>query len=407
MSRQKPLYTKKALNQWTDEVAQAFPHLSQPQAAGLATWSFAMVLARSCALTAVAFFLAKLLRHNYHAVRQRLREFYQEADAKKGEQRRDFEVTACFAPLLRWVLRDWQGRQLALALDASSLGSLFVVLCISVVYRGGAIPVAWAILPAAVKGSWKEPWLKLLAQFHGLVPDGWTVVALADRGLYAKWLFEGICKLGWHPLLRINQGGKFRPQGWVKFVPLTSLVSHVGARWRQRGTAFATTAARLDCTLLGFWGEGHEEAWLVLTDLAPEMSDASWYGLRSWIEQFFKDCKRGGWQWQKTRMKDPARAARLWLALAVATLWLVRVGGEDEVADWGPLPELQVVAGYCRPQAHRWRLVSVFARGWVVIVVALLHHSRLPRGCLLPEPWPVVPQLAGPDQGQAEAKRVA
>ena len=27
----------------------------------------------------------------------------------------------------------------------------------------------------------------------------------------------------------------------------------------------------------------------------------------------------GGWQWQRTRMTDPARAARLWLAVAVAT----------------------------------------------------------------------------------------
>jgi hypothetical protein len=67
----------------------------------------------------------------------------------------------------------------------------------------------------------------------------------------------------------------------------------------------------------------------VLTDLAPELSDASWYGLRSWIEQFFKDGKRGGWQWQRTRMTEAARAERLWLGLAVATLWLVRVGGMD------------------------------------------------------------------------------
>jgi hypothetical protein len=29
--------------------------------------------------------------------------------------------------------------------------------------------------------------------------------------------------------------------------------------------------------------------------------------------------ERGGWQWQYTRMEDPARAERLWLALALAT----------------------------------------------------------------------------------------
>jgi hypothetical protein len=387
-------------------VSTAFPELSKPQAVGLATWSFGMILARSCARSAVAFFLAKLLGGKFLTVRQRLREFYQEATAKKGDHRRDLDVSACFGSLLRWVLRDWQGRQLAVALDASTLGSLFTVRCVSVVYRGCAIPVAWKIVPATSKGSWKEPWLALLEQFRGIVPADWTVVVLADRSLYAKWLFEGIRKLNWHPLLRINQGGKFRPEGWVHFVPLASLVPHLGARWRGRGTAFATPAAQLSCTLLACWGEGHEEAWLVLTDLAPEQSDASWYGLRSWIEQFFKDGKRGGWQWQRTRMTDPARAERLGLGLAVATLWLVRVGGVDDVADSGPLPELAVVTEGGSPQARRWRLVSVFARGWVVLVVTLVNHGHLPLGRLLPEPWPVVPWLPEPAQAQSETAKV-
>jgi hypothetical protein len=373
----------------------------------LATWSFGMVLARSCALSAVAFFLAQLFARQYDTVRQRLREFYQEATAKKGTHRRELDVTACFGSLLRWVLRDWQGQQLAVALDASTLGSLFTVLCVRVVYRGCAIPVAWKIVPATAKGSWQEPWLALLEQFRAVVPAGWTVVVLADRGLYAKWLFEGIRKLNWHPLLRINRGGKFRPEGWVHFVPLASLAPHVGARWRGRGTAFVTPAAQLACTLLAFWGEGHAEAWLVLTDLAPEQSDASWYGLRSWIEQFFKDGKRGGWQWQRTRRTDPARAERLWLGLAVATLWRVRVGGVDEVAELGPLPELAVVSACVRPKARRWRLVSGFARGWVVLLVALVKHGRLPLGQLLPEPWPVVPRLPEPAQAQSETTKVA
>ena len=60
-----------------------------------------------------------------------------------------------------------------------------------------------------------------------------------------------------------------------------------------------------DSLLLGYWGEEHKDPWLVLTDLAPECADACWYGLRAWIEQGFKRSKRGGWQWQHTRMDDP------------------------------------------------------------------------------------------------------
>jgi hypothetical protein len=147
------LDSAKALRQWSDDLADAFPQRAQPQVLGRATWSFGMILARSCALTSVALFAAPFLGQKYHAVRQRLRAFYQEAAAKKGDQRRDLDVTTCFAPLRRWLLRDGDGRQLARALDASTLGALFTVLCLSVVYRGCAIPVAWTIVPATTKGS--------------------------------------------------------------------------------------------------------------------------------------------------------------------------------------------------------------------------------------------------------------
>jgi hypothetical protein len=83
---------------------------------------------------------------------------------------------------------------------------------------------------------------------------------------------------------------------------------------------------------------------LLLTDLAPAGGDAAWYGLRSWGEQGCKCFKRGGWQWQQTQMCAPDRAARLWLALAVATLWMISVGGALEAGpppDAAELPALQ------------------------------------------------------------------
>jgi hypothetical protein len=92
-------------------------------------------------------------------------------------------VDACFIPLLRWVLHRWQGTQLALALDATTLGMRFTVLAISVVYRGCAIPVAWTILPAHTTHAWRREWLRLLRQLRPAIPREWTVIVLADRGL--------------------------------------------------------------------------------------------------------------------------------------------------------------------------------------------------------------------------------
>jgi hypothetical protein len=123
-------------------------------------------------------------------VAQRLRAWYLEAQHKSGDQRRDLEVTRCFAPLLRWIVQSLSGSsgQLALALDATSLGERWTVLAVSGLVRGGAIPVAWKVLPAHAKGSWRPHWESLLIHLAGSVPDDWLVVVLADRGLYARWL---------------------------------------------------------------------------------------------------------------------------------------------------------------------------------------------------------------------------
>src|SRR5580692_7705524 len=101
MSRHHPLYT------WSDEVATHFPHLSKPQAMVLALWSFGIVLAHSCTLSAVANILSPVLGRCFNTVRQRLREWYKPALQKAGPQRCELDVTSCFAPLLTWILKNW------------------------------------------------------------------------------------------------------------------------------------------------------------------------------------------------------------------------------------------------------------------------------------------------------------
>ena len=140
---------QRAVYQWTEIVTTHMPHLSKPQARVLALWSLGMVLARSCALSAVSLFLAQGLERKPNTVRQQLREFCYEANAKRSGPRQEVAVETCFAPLLAWVLRWWEGTQLALAVDATTLGQRFVVLVVSVVYRGCAVPVAWSVLPAS------------------------------------------------------------------------------------------------------------------------------------------------------------------------------------------------------------------------------------------------------------------
>ena len=92
-----------AVYQWTEVITKHMPQLSKPQAAVLALWSLGMVLARSCALTAVSLFLAQGLERKPNTVRQQLREFCYEAQAKRGGPRQEVPVESCFAPLWAWI----------------------------------------------------------------------------------------------------------------------------------------------------------------------------------------------------------------------------------------------------------------------------------------------------------------
>ena len=141
-------------------------------------------------------------------------------------------------------------------------------------------------------------------------------------------------------------------------------------------------------------------SWLILTDLAPEQADVCWYSLRAWIECGFKDTKRGGWQWQQTKIVEPARAARLWLAIAVATLWVLSVGGEADdnlpVSTLADLPATHI-ARRRTTQRSQPRLLSCFRRGLLCILAAAIRGETLPQGRFDPEPWPTsaVPDTSG------------
>jgi len=144
-------------------------------------------------------------------VRQPLREWCYEAKAKRGGPRQELGVETCLAPVLAWGVNWGDGPQLALAVAAPTLGQRFVGLVVSGLYGGCAIPVAWTVLPATEKHAWRGEWLGMLRQVRTGVPRRFFVLVLAARGWYARWLCQRIVRLGWHPGLRINTGGTFRP----------------------------------------------------------------------------------------------------------------------------------------------------------------------------------------------------
>jgi hypothetical protein len=408
------------IDQWINQVTTAFPNLSRPQAKVLGLYSYGMIIAQRCGLNSVAAVLVTFLKVGFHTIRSRLQEFYQPASAKSGRQRTELDVTTCFAPLLAWILQGWQSTRLAVALDATNLEDRFTVLSISIVYRGEAIPVAWKVLHANVPHPWKPEWIALLRVFAGLVPSGWTVIVMTDRALYARWLYEEIVASGWHPVMRITHLSKFRKTGSKKSLAVTTLVPRMGCHWQGRGVAFPKKPERrLECTLMACWEEGYEEPWFLVTDLEPDQAEVLWYGMMAWIEGGFRLLKRGGWQWQATRMTEPDRVERLWLVLAVATQYVVALGGQADEREFAdatvpepstrPVPEAtgrrpsqraparawrhdapqqtRVAAAQRRRTGTKKRLIGVFRQGLAVVLSTLINCHALPKPSWKPEAW--------------------
>jgi hypothetical protein len=181
-TRRETRFCQTGFDQWRTTIRPHLAPLSKPQATVLALWSFGMVLARSCALPAVRHVLAKGRQRKEQTVRQQLRAWDDDVPRQRGTKRQALAVETCFPVWLGWVVRWWHGTQLALALDATALGTRFVVLAVRVVYRGGAMPVAWVGLPAHTKPAWRREWLRLRRRLGPAIPRGWTVIVLADRG---------------------------------------------------------------------------------------------------------------------------------------------------------------------------------------------------------------------------------
>jgi hypothetical protein len=358
------------------EITERLPDLRPSQQAWLTLWVFGSILAKSATQSAVV--AALLPWGKEETLRQYLREGLYDGKDRAAPCATQVEVRQCFPALLAWVLALWQGERLPLALDATLLSDEIVGLSISVLYRGSAIPVAWTVLPANTKGEWKSHLLAMLSALAPAVPARTEVVVMADRGLWCPDFWRALLGQGWHPLMRLHPGITFRPAGGERR-KVSEWLRGPGHALLAKGVAFGDRK-RLPATLIAVWEAGEKEPWVLLTDLPPERSLLRAYGLRYWIEAGFRSLKGMGWQWQRTRRRDPGRVERHWLVMAVAQLWTLAVGTRAEDRPAGGTS--------ARTGA---RTVSVFRRGLAHLHRQILAGSLWKRLCLAPEPWPDPP----------------
>ncbi len=101
--------------------------------------------------------------------------------------------------------------------------------------------MAWAILPASEKGSWKWVWLNLLGQLEGFVPPRcWcsAIEAFTPAGCTAR-------SCGCTGIMQ----GYYRLKGKLGYLPLRGLIAEGSRSWQEEEFCFMGKAT-LRCTLL-------------------------------------------------------------------------------------------------------------------------------------------------------------
>src|SRR5712692_7830264 len=129
-----------------------------------------------------------------------------------------------------------------------------------------------------------------------------------------------------------KRGCRFKPKG----KPPLGRSARASSAWAESGKGKAPGVRKESgCKARGWYGfeQGYEEPICVVSDLPTSEAKTAWYQLRFWIEDDYKDGKRGWFHWEHSKMSKPERASRLWLVLAIAMQKAVLLGGELEAQE--------------------------------------------------------------------------
>ena len=106
--------------------------------------------------------------------------------------------------------------------------------------------------------------------------------------------------------------------------------------------------------------------WAIVSDEKTTLQTFAEYGLRFDIEENFLDDQSGGWNIQRSAIRDVCALWRLWFILAVATLYVSAQG--VEVVESGKRRWVDT---------HWFRGNSYFRIGWDGVKAALINGWKL------------------------------
>jgi hypothetical protein len=231
-----------------------------------------------------------------------------------------------YYPLLRVALSAWSAAQtLYLALDVSELKNGYILIRLGLIYRGRTIPVSWRVLKHNSASVGYKEYKILLKQALLILPQGCPVVLLADRGFVHAQLVKFCRTNQWGYRIRAKSSTKVRlpDRSVASFAKLCPPKGQ--AHFYQAVYILGEKIGPVHIALAN--PDPEDEPWYIISDEPTGLTTLDEYALRFDVEEGFLDDKSGGFQVESTKLDDPKAIARLFLVLAVATLYCTSVGG--------------------------------------------------------------------------------
>lgn len=237
-----------------------------------------------------------------------------------------------YQTFVKQILTDWCGQTAYLALDTTQLWKQFVIVRLSLVYCGRAIPLGWVVCASGSATISVVRYQRMLAQVAAQIPSSTKVVLLADRGFGHIDLMKIASQLGWHFRIRLKSdtviylanGRRYQVRTLMPPLGKGYCYAHVWITEQKYGSLHLAIAHVVT-------PHGNEK-WAIISDEPVGRPTFDEYGLRFDIEENFLDDKSAGFNLEDSLLQDSMAISRLCLILAMATIYLVSTGTAIDVS---------------------------------------------------------------------------
>lgn len=277
------------------------------------------------------------------------------------------DVRTLYGPTVGYLLHWLNNRErIILVIDRTTIGNALNILVVGIAFRGRVLPLAWKVQKK--QGSFQLCYVQAALRFvaRWMPASTHQIWVVGDRE-YQDVVFQKFVRdtLHWHFVQRLDQSTWIFPSRRRAFKLKSSGLRR--GEFRSFGQVQVTHQRFGWVELVGYWESDEDEPWYLISAVKLGREAVVIYRHRFWIEEMFRDFKSYGWNLEASGIQTPSRFERLLLAMALAYVWLVKVGVQVVKRGWRP---------WVDRRAHR--TLSYFRLGWNWLNRLLARDQQLP-----------------------------